>query len=180
MNTAYAADIANNSDGYHGLEALQCMVERRNGGESGISSVQTLVGEAIWEAASAGRWSLQLAQAALAVVDVSAENEAAADAVAAATGANAAAAMSTAVGSDAALFLIEYTDGFRAALLHGQGEGNLINGWAYSAQVAGEVLATCFNGSQAPNYAGFSYLCPSIAVVPLSGDLAKSGARTTG
>lgn len=28
---------------YHGLEAMQCMVERRRGGESGMCSVQTLV-----------------------------------------------------------------------------------------------------------------------------------------
>lgn len=32
--------------------------------------------------------------------------------------------------------LIEYSDGFRAALLHGQGEGNLISGWAYAAEVS--------------------------------------------
>lgn len=32
-------------------------------------------------------------------------------------------------GADAALFLIEYTDGFKAALLHGQGEGCIFGGW---------------------------------------------------
>jgi hypothetical protein len=59
---------------------------------------------------------------------------------------------------DAALMLIEYSDGFRAALLHGQGSGNLISGWAYAALVDGEIEATAFNGSQAPNYGGFSYM----------------------
>ena len=97
------------------------MVERRKGGESGICSVQTLVGEQIWQAARAGLWSLELAQAALAVVDVSAEDEAAADAAAEAQGTDAAVAAVTAVaGTDAALFLMKYTDGFTAALLHGQ------------------------------------------------------------
>lgn len=72
--------------------------------------------------------------------------------------------MAAVVGRDAALFLIEYSDGLTAALLHGQGEGNLIQGWAYAARVVGEggvqggVQATCFNGSAAPNYAGFSYM----------------------
>jgi len=45
-------------DGYHGFEALQAMIERRPGGESGISAVRTLVGDAIWAAAEAGEWSL--------------------------------------------------------------------------------------------------------------------------
>ena len=42
----------------HGFEALQAMIERRPGGESGISAVRTLVGDAIWAAAEAGEWSL--------------------------------------------------------------------------------------------------------------------------
>lgn len=97
------------------------MVERRYGGESGIRSVQTLIGEQIWKAARAGLWSLELAQAALAVVDVSGADEAIADAAAATQGTDAAvAAVAAAAGTDAALFLIQYSDGFTAALLHGQ------------------------------------------------------------
>lgn len=58
------------SYGYHGLEALQAMIERRRGGEAGIVAVQCLEGEAIWDAAEAGRWSMDLAQAALEVVEL--------------------------------------------------------------------------------------------------------------
>ncbi|MFN0105417.1 MAG: hypothetical protein ACKV2U_25430 [Bryobacteraceae bacterium] len=47
---------------YHALEATQCMVERRKGGESGIKSVQLIDGEAVWEE---GRWSKQLLVSAL-------------------------------------------------------------------------------------------------------------------
>ncbi len=35
---------------YHALEAMQCMIERRKGGETGIKSVQLLEGEAAWNA----------------------------------------------------------------------------------------------------------------------------------
>jgi hypothetical protein len=59
------------SYGYHGLEALQAMVERRSGGETGITSVQCLEGEAIWQALREGRWSSALAEAALNVVELS-------------------------------------------------------------------------------------------------------------
>jgi hypothetical protein len=40
----------------HGLETLQCMVERREGGEVGVSSLQALRGEKVWEALQAGSW----------------------------------------------------------------------------------------------------------------------------
>lgn len=35
--------------GFHLLESLQCLVERRSGGESGVSAVHTLTNEAIWK-----------------------------------------------------------------------------------------------------------------------------------
>ncbi|HVP46084.1 MAG TPA: hypothetical protein VMT32_05855 [Bryobacteraceae bacterium] len=50
---------------YHALEALQCMVERRKGGETGVKSVQLVEDEAVWKAGDAGRWSKELLTAAL-------------------------------------------------------------------------------------------------------------------
>jgi hypothetical protein len=50
---------------YHALEALQCMVERRRGGETGIKSVQLIEGPAVWEAGKQGRYSQRLLEAAL-------------------------------------------------------------------------------------------------------------------
>ncbi len=50
---------------YHGVEILQSLAEGRKGGETGISKVQQLSGDAVWKAADEGRWSVPLAQAAL-------------------------------------------------------------------------------------------------------------------
>ena len=50
---------------YHALEAMQCMVERRKGGETGIAAVQLIDGEEVWNAGEDGRWSLELLEAAL-------------------------------------------------------------------------------------------------------------------
>ena len=50
---------------YHALEGLQCMIERRRGGETGVAAVQMLAGAAVWSALEEGRWSRQLLEAAL-------------------------------------------------------------------------------------------------------------------
>lgn len=51
--------------GFHALETLQCVLERRKGGETGVKSVTTLKGDAVWKAWDAGKWSKDLAEAAL-------------------------------------------------------------------------------------------------------------------
>ncbi len=50
---------------YHALEAMQCMVERRKGGETGVKAVQLIEGDAVWKAGDEGRWSKELLTAAL-------------------------------------------------------------------------------------------------------------------
>lgn len=51
---------------FHALEVLQSMVENRKGRETGVRAVQFLEGDALWKTADEGRWSLELAQAAMA------------------------------------------------------------------------------------------------------------------
>lgn len=46
---------------FHALEGMQCMLERRKGGESGVRAVQWIEGEAVWQAG----WSKDLLVAAL-------------------------------------------------------------------------------------------------------------------
>src|SRR5262245_34468841 len=41
---------------FHALEMLQCMAERRQGGETGVVALQALRGEAVWKALQAGKW----------------------------------------------------------------------------------------------------------------------------
>jgi hypothetical protein len=50
---------------FHALEAMQCMLERRRGGETGVRQVQLIEGPAVWEAGDRRRWSWELLGSAL-------------------------------------------------------------------------------------------------------------------
>jgi len=41
---------------FHALETIQCMAERRRGGETGVAALQALRGDAVWKAMAAGSW----------------------------------------------------------------------------------------------------------------------------
>ena len=98
---------------FHALEGLQCMVERRRGGESGVNAVQLLEGDAVWKALDDGRVAKDLLTAALSrsdtplgltVADGRTQNLAESG------------EMRKLVGK-AAAYLIEYRDGLKAAML---------------------------------------------------------------
>jgi hypothetical protein len=50
---------------FHGLESIQCLVERRKDGESGVKWLEAYRGERFWQAMANGVWSRELLQAAL-------------------------------------------------------------------------------------------------------------------
>jgi hypothetical protein len=106
------------SDGgvFHNLETLQCFVERRKGGESGVRAVQHLEGDAVWKAAAEGRWSKDLMRAAL--------------------------SRGQKIGPGApedvkkpVLCLLEYNDGFRASILMLPG---MVNEYLMALKVKGK------------------------------------------
>ena len=114
--------------GFHALEGLQCMVERRKGGETGVKAVQCLQGEAMWEALDKGRWSKPLLEAALARVPAHAKGDI---------------RKATAKTKDAGVFLIEYRDGFRAAVA-------MLNGWVHEGDGGGFTFAGQLKGKDEP------------------------------
>ena len=42
---------------FHALEMMQCMAERRKGGETGVTSMHALRGDAVWDALGKGSWA---------------------------------------------------------------------------------------------------------------------------
>src|SRR5262249_4462746 len=61
--------------GFHALECLQCLAERRKGGETGIKAVQCLLGDEMWKALDRSRWSKQLLDAAIERVPLHAQGD---------------------------------------------------------------------------------------------------------
>jgi hypothetical protein len=100
--------------GFHLLEGLQCMVERRQGGETGVKAVQYLEKQAMWEWVSQTPWAAKLLDAALA------------------RGVTRKPGSLRELGKEAYAYRIEYRDGLEAAAF-------MTNGIAQDACTAVEV-----------------------------------------
>ena len=135
--------------GFHALETLQCMVERRRGGEVGVAAVQCLENGAVWEAMRAGRFSRALLAAALGRNTPRIEGDFEAQC------------------PNPTAYLIEYVDGFKATCL-------MLNGLAkqflFAAQLAGDtgVVSTQF-WLQEPTFGHFDYLANAIMAMVRTG-----------
>jgi len=119
--------------GFHTLEALQCMVERRAGGETGIEWVEMLEGDAVWRwhDVDAGAWSRPLLAAALASHGAGLDPAKARQ------------------GGRPALFLLQYRDGLKAAAYM---LNPAASRWTFAAQIKGrgEPASTMF-GPEKPS-----------------------------
>jgi hypothetical protein len=132
--------------GFHALEAMQCLVERRRGGETGVRSVQCLQGEEMWKAMDRGDFSRELLEAALERVPAHAKGDY---------------RKLTAKARDAGVFLIDYRDGFKAAVAMMNGYVHEGDGGAFT--FAGRLrnekkpLATHFYLQQPDPFGHFAY-----------------------
>ncbi len=111
-----AAHGPKESYGFHALETLQCMMERRRGGETGIASVQCLDGDEVWRWTGANEWAGKLLEAALERSETRRPGTAAANA------------------KRPSVFLVEYRTGAAAAvyLLNGH-----VNDFTFAARIRG-------------------------------------------
>lgn len=135
--------------GFHALETLQCMTERRRGGETGVKAVTCLEGPAVWQAAREGRWSRSLLDAALACVEKKK------------TGAPEERC------KNPELMLIEYADGLKASVVMLDGYSSA---FGFAGKVRGEPKpAASHFWTQEPGWAHFAYLVHNIETMFLTG-----------
>ena len=62
------------SYGFHALETIQCLMERRKGGETGVKNIQAYPYDQMWKAEKEGRWSRQAVTNALMAAGKSADD----------------------------------------------------------------------------------------------------------
>lgn len=131
------------SYGFHALEGLQCMVERRKGGETGVESVQAVTGDGIAAALKERRWSRDLLDAAVAVTPPPGK------------------ARPKEMSKAATFFLLKYRDGLEAAVAMGTG---FAHEFAFAGQVRGEKRprATWFRLQEDRPFGHFAHLLKAI------------------
>ena len=148
------------SYGFHAVEMLQCMVERRKGGETGVASVRSVQGDAIWEAEKQGLWSRPLLEAALATIPGNKPGK-----------------PEERLSKSAAFYLIEYRDGLKATVAMASG---LASGFAFAAKLKSEPQpqATCFQLQEAAPFGHFEHLLRAIEHMVQTGKPAYPVERT--
>lgn len=131
------------SYGFHALEALQCMVERRRGGETGVATVQAVRGDEIGRAEKAGRWSRESLDAAVATTPAPPKGR------------------PKEIAKNAVFYLIEYRDGLKAAVAMNTG---FANQFAFAGKIRGEARpqATCMRLQDGRPYGHFGHLLRAI------------------
>lgn len=112
--------------GFHALEAHQCMLERRQGGESGVSAVRVAIGRQIRETEKNGEWSSELFAAARKVMPGNPTDTAAWDPL-------------TVKHENSryqpAAYLLKHRDGLKSAVIMAAG---LSGGFAFACRLRGE------------------------------------------
>ena len=130
---------------FDALEAMQAMLERRKGGESGVKAVQLLQGDDVWTAMQAGRWSKDLLISALSRSDTPLG-------LSLLDGRNQELVSSGALPQlvkDPAAYCVEYADGARGTLLMLTGA---LRDYNIAARLAGgDTVSTQFLMPVAPN-----------------------------
>lgn len=160
---------------FHALEVLQCMLERREGGEKGVAAVRGFRGDAVWKAMESGSWSgggwdPQLFEACLTRSQTLAQAEGFSHRY------PTPAQMREWV-KDPVAYRIEYRDGTRATMLLMNG---LVRDFTFAARLKGreEALSTLFYLPPNPNVEYSAHLMSKAEEVFLTGKAPYPAERT--
>ncbi len=147
--------------GFHAIEMVQCLAERRTGGETGVKQVRCLSGDAVWEALADGMIDEELLQAAVVPLDLSPVKRQKKSLVE--------------LAKKPTAMIIDYRDGFRASILTLNGA---VNEWSVAWHEGGDIKATLFWTQEARPFMHFTYLVKGIEAMFHSGNPTWPAERT--
>jgi hypothetical protein len=147
--------------GFHALEMVQCLAERRKGGETGVKQVRCLEGEAVWAAGKDGVFDRRLLDDALRRLKDRPLP----------AGANVEELIKKPV-----LFMIDYRDGLKASIFMASGPVHeFCVAWKYAD---GQSQSTCFWLQDGRPFMHFTYLVKGIEQMMQTGKPAWPAERT--
>lgn len=150
--------------GFHALEMVQCLAERRKQGdawgETGVKQVRCLEGEAVWQAMRDKVFDRTLLEEAIGRLKVKPL---------------AAGSSIEEVGQKPVLFVVDYKDGLRASILFAEPIHEWTVAWRYGD---GKTSSTCFYTQEGRPYMHFTYLLKGVEQMILSGKAAWPAERT--
>ncbi len=123
---------------YHTIEGLQCMVERRKGGETGVEAVEVLQGADVWQAGESGRWNRDLFDMAVDCLGAKDNDGTPEEKV-----------------KDPVMIEIHHCDGLKAHVFMLSGYAR---DWSFAYRSGDEQHACEFHTQAGESYAHFSYL----------------------
>ena len=157
---------------YHGMEAMQCMLERRKGGETGVRAVRMVEGPEVWKLIEDGTISKELLISALSRSDTP-QGQTIVDGR---TQDLVGKGLLPKLVEKPAAYLIEYRDGLRATLLMLNGA---IKDFNFAARVKGKgVMSTQFLLTPVPNVTYSACLVSKIEELFATGKAAYPVERT--
>ena len=129
--------------GFHAIEALQCMVERRAGGETGVAAIRVLQGDEVQQARDRGEWSEELFAAALRTMPGTPAPDL------------------KRLAKSAAFYQLEYRDGLKATVALANG---ISSQFGFAARVRGqcEPIANWFELQEERPFSHFGHLTRAI------------------
>ena len=131
--------------GFHAIEMVQCLAERRAGGETGVRQVRCLADNAVWEAVDDGVIDEELLRAAVAPLNLSPVKRLKKSLVE--------------LAKNPTAIIIDYRDGFRASILTLNGAANE---WSVAWREGGGIKATLFWTQEARPFMHFTHLVKGV------------------
>jgi len=146
--------------GFHAIETLQCMIERRAGGESGVAAVRAVNGPAVRETERSGLWSSELFAHALSKMPGTPHDVA-----------------NWPPGDDTAVYMLEHNDGLKSAIVMAN---RLAGYFGFAARLKGrsEPVAAWFKLQDGGVFGHFGYQMHAIEQTIRTGRSAYPPERT--